>query len=103
MPTDLQRLKLWKTILSAKVGRDALLSSDGEVVGSVVSCRLRSFDLQTAANNSYGVLATDVQVHGLSIDVTQAALDPRHPAQGEWLDTAILKAFPFPDVWEFWR
>jgi len=42
------------------------------VIGSTVSYRLRSFTLKNVANDGYGVLATDLQLHGLSIDVTQA-------------------------------
>ena len=49
--------------------------ADADVVGSVVSYRLRSFSLQNSSNDGYGVLATDIQLQGLSIDVAPTPLD----------------------------
>lgn len=52
-----------------------LAHADADVVGSVVSYRLRSFSLQNSSNDAYGVLATDIQLQGLSIDVAPTPLD----------------------------
>lgn len=40
-----------------------------------MSYRLRSFNLQNAASESYGVLSTDIHIQGLSIEVAPAAVN----------------------------
>lgn len=50
-------------------------AADSEVLGSVLSYRLRSFSVRNEAAETYGVLLTDISLQGLSIDCTQPDLN----------------------------
>ena len=66
-------------------------SADAEVIGSVVSFRLRSFTVRNAANDGYGVLSTDIQLHGLSVDVQQGP-DRKGKSLAAFVQRALTQA-----------